>query len=112
MLCVDALAACSKFMVFFLELSGIFFFNVFYPQLVESLDVKFMDMEVPTVSALSFFLTSPLFCDLEGAKPRQRGRSPYNLDTGHCFLDFSEGRSCISVCDGKIKCNKEIRKEQ
>lgn len=99
-------------MVFFLELSGIFFFNVFYPQLVESLDVKFMDMEVPTVSALSFFLTSPLFCDLEGAKPRQRGRSPYNLDTGHCFLDFSEGRSCISVCDGKIKCNKEIRKEQ
>ena len=70
-----------------------FFFNVFYPQLVESLDVKFMDMEVPTVSALSFFLTSPSFCDLEGAKPSQRGRSPCNLDTGHCFLDFSEGRS-------------------
>ena len=93
MLCVDALPACSKFMVCFLELSGIFFFNVFYPWLVESLDVEFMDMEVPTVSALSFFLTSPSFCDLEGAKPRQRGKSQCNLDTGHCFLDFPEGRS-------------------
>lgn len=76
MLCVDALPACSKFMVFFLELSGIFFFNVFYPWLVESLDVEFMDMEVPAVSALSFFLTSPSFCDLEGAKARKRGKEP------------------------------------
>ena len=50
-----------------------FFFNVFYPWLVESLDVEFMDMEVPTLSALSFFLTSPSFCDLEGAQDKGEG---------------------------------------
>ena len=39
------LLACSKFKFCFLELSGIFFLNIFNLRLVASTDVELMDME-------------------------------------------------------------------